>query len=535
MMRNKDYPLYELKEYESLSQMVCEKARTCADKIAFQYMRGKNIQSITYRKYLEDILATGKYLSEHYGRRSHVAILGENSYQWLVVFMAAVMSGNVAVPLDKELDTAGIQDLLTRSNSQICVYSDTYSDVAKELDGNRSVEFLSMKVLSQAQGVENVDCKILDEWRSVSKKGMAALFYTSGTSGKSKGVMLSQENIMEDINSGCKNICLDGDTLVVLPFHHAFGLSTAVFAAFNYEHTIFINSSLKSMKRDMLAGKPRLIMMVPLFVETFHKTIWNTAKNQGKEKDLRLGMILSSGLLRLGIDIRRYLFRSVLDGFGGKLKYIVCGGAALKEKYIQEFRTWGIEILNAYGITECSPGVAISRNYFHKDASVGPVIKGCEVRIKTDTANSRHGELLVQGKNVMLGYYQDEQATKDAFENGWFKTGDLGYIDEDGFLYITGRTKNLIILSNGENVSPEELESLLLDDELVKEVLVYAENESITAEVYPDPENSLDDVQKQLQDILDACNRKLPAYKRIQRLKIRQEEFPKTTTRKIKR
>ena len=150
MMRNKDYPLYELEEYESLSQMVCEKARTCADKIAFQYMRGKNIQSITYRKYLEDILATGKYLSEHYGYRSHIAILGENSYQWLVVFMATVMGGNVAVPLDKELDTAGIQDLLTRSNSRICVYSDTYSDVAKELDGNRSVEFLSMKVLSQA-------------------------------------------------------------------------------------------------------------------------------------------------------------------------------------------------------------------------------------------------------------------------------------------------------------------------------------------------------------------------------------------------
>lgn len=528
MMRNKDYPLYELKEYESLSQMVCEKARICADKIAFQYMQGKKVQSVTYHKYLEDVLAAGKYLSEHYGYRSHIAILGENSYQWLVVFMATVMSGNVAVPLDKELDTAGIQDLLTRSNSQICVYSDTYSDVAKELDGNRSVEFLSMKVLSQAQGVKNVDCKILDEWRSVNKKDMAALFYTSGTSGKSKGVMLSQENIMEDINFACKNFYLSGGTLAVLPFHHAFGLLTAVFAPFNYEHTVFINSSLKHIKRDLLEAKPQMMMLVPLFVETFYKTIWQTAKKQRAERKLHLGITFSNFLLRLGVDIRKTLFRTVVFAFGGRLEYIICGGAPLQEKYIQEFRSMGIEVLNGYGITECAPVVATNRNFYHRDGSVGQILKGSQVRIQ-------NGEIQIQGKNVMLGYYQDKQTIRDAFEDSWFRTGDLGYIDEDGFLYITGRIKNLIILSNGENVSPEELECLLLDYELVKEVLVYAENESITAEIYPDPENSFDDVQKQLQDILDACNRKLPAYKRIQRLKIRQEEFPKTTTRKIKR
>lgn len=535
MKKNRDYPLYEREEYESLSQMVCEKARMCGDKIAFQYMQGRDIQSVTYRKYLEDILVIGQYLSENYDCRSHIAILGENSYQWLVVFMAAVMSGNVAVPLDKELDTAGIQDLLTRSNSKVCVYSDTYGDIAKDLGEIGSIEFLSMDALAQMQNTQNADFKFLDGWHSVSKKDMAALFYTSGTSGKSKGVMLSQENIMEDINSGCKNICLDGNTLVVLPFHHAFGLSTAVLAAFNHEHPIFINSSLKNVKRDMLAAKPKLIMMVPLFIETFHKTIWNTAKSQHKEKRLRFGILLGGGLLRLGIDIRKYLFRSILNGFGGELKYIVCGGAALKEKYIREFRVFGIEILNAYGITECSPGVAINRNYYHRDDSVGPIIKGCEVRIKTDSINPQCGELQVRGKNVMLGYYQDEQATKAAFDGGWFKTGDLGYIDEDGFLYLTGRTKNLIILSNGENVSPEELENLLLDYELVKEVLIYAENEVITAEVFPNPEMICENMQKRLQDIVDACNRKLPVYKRIQRLKIRQIEFPKTTTKKIKR
>ena len=528
MMRNKDYPLYELEEYESLGQMVCEKARTYPDKVAFQYMRGKKVQSITYRKYLEDVLAAGKYLSEHYGRRSHIAILGENSYPWIVVFMASVMSGNVAVPLDKELDTSGLHDLLTRSNSQVCVYSDSFSDVAKELDESFTVEFLPMEVLSKAQGVKNVDCKVQDEWSSVNKKDMAALFYTSGTSGKSKGVMLSQENMMEDINFACKNFFLSGGTLAVLPFHHAFGLLTAVFAPFNYEHTVFINSSLKHIKRDLLEATPQMMMLVPLFVETFYKTIWQTAKKQRAERKLHLGIAFSNFLLRLGVDIRKTLFRIVLSAFGGGLEYIICGGAPLQEKYVQVFRSMGIEVLNGYGITECSPVVATNRNFYHRDGSVGQILKGSRVRIQ-------NGEIQIQGKNVMLGYYQDEQATRGAFENDWFKTGDEGYIDEDGFLYITGRTKNLIILSNGENVSPEELENLLLDYELVKEVLVYAENESITAEIYPDPEDSFDDIQKELQNILDSCNRKLPVYKRIQRLKIRQEEFPKTTTKKIKR
>lgn len=528
MIRNKDYPLYELEEYESLSQMVCEKARTCADKIAFQFMRGKNIQSITYHKYLEDIVVTGKYLSERYDRQTHIAILGENSYQWLVVFMAAVMSGNVAVPLDKELGAAGIQDLLTRSDSEICVYSDLYSDIAQELAEHSTVKFLSMCSLEQTQTSMNADFTMLKKWSGVSTSDMAALFFTSGTSGKSKGVMLSQENMIADINFACKNFFLSGDTLAVLPFHHAFGLLTSVFDPFNYEHTVFINSSLKNVKRDMLQARPQMMMLVPLFVETFYKTIWQTAKKQGAERKLRRGITISNFLLRLGIDIRKMLFRSVLSAFGGKMEYIICGGAPLQEKYVQEFRSMGVEVLNGYGISECSPVVATNRNFYHRDGSVGQTLKGCRVRIQNN-------EIQVQGKNVMLGYYQDGAATQDAFEGNWFRTGDLGHIDTDGFLFVTGRTKNLIILSNGENVSPEELENLLLDYELVKEVLVYTESDGITAEVFPDPETNVEDMQKQIQDIVDACNRKLPAYKRIQRLKVRQTEFPKTTTQKIKR
>lgn len=528
MIKNRDYPLYMLEEYESLHQMVCQKAQKCGMKVAFQYMRGKAVNNVTYQQYLDDVLITGKYLSEHCDTGSHIAILGENSYQWLAAFMAIIMSGKVAVPLDKELDVAGIQDLLLSSHSTICVYSDSYSDIAQELAEHSTVKFISMRVLEQEQKAMNADCTMLEKWSAVSTSDMAALFFTSGTSGKSKGVMLSQENMIADINFACKNFFLSGDTLAVLPFHHAFGLLTSVFAPFNYEHTVFINSSLKNVKRDMLVARPQMMMMVPLFVETFYKTIWQTAKKQGAERKLRLGITISNFLFRLGIDIRKMLFRSVLSAFGGKLEYIICGGAPLQEKYVQEFRSMGIEVLNGYGITECSPVVATNRNLYHRDGSVGQILKGCRVRIQ-------NGEIQVQGKNVMLGYYQDEVATQDAFEEKWFRTGDLGHIDADGFLFVIGRAKNLIILSNGENVSPEELENLLLDHEMVKEVLVYAENEVITAEVFPDPETSGENMQEQIQDIVDACNRKLPAYKRIQRLKVRQTEFPKTTTQKIKR
>lgn len=508
--------------------MVYRKAQKCGDKLAFQYMRGKAIHNVTYQQYFDDVLITGKYLSAYCSEGSHIAIWGENSYQWLVAFVAIVMSGNVAVPLDKELDAAGIQDLLLRSHSTICIYSATYGDVVQELAEHTPVKFLSMHTLEQTQKSMNADYVMLEKWSTISTSNMSALFFTSGTSGKSKGVMLSQKNMISNITSCAKSLFLGGTAMAILPFHHTFGLLTSVFNPFNYEHTVFINSSLKNVKRDMMEARPQMLLLVPLFVETFYKTIWQTAKKQGAERKLRLGITFSNFLLGLGIDIRKRLFRSVLSAFGGELKYIICGGAPLQEKYVQEFRSMGVEVLNGYGITECSPVVATNRNLYHRDGSVGQILQGCQVRIQ-------NSEIQVQGKNVMLGYYQDEAATQNVFEGNWFRTGDLGHIDADGFLFVTGRAKNLIILSNGENVSPEELENLLLAHELVKEVLVYAENEVITAEIFPNLEASFKDIQKQLQSIIDVCNRKLPTYKRIQWLKVRQTEFPKTTTQKIKR
>lgn len=558
MEKNRNYPFYEPEKYGSMNQMVCAKARKCKDAAAFAFMRGKNFHSVSYRRFLEDILVTGRYLSDFVEHKPpyHAAILGENSYQWLVAFMAVVMSGNVAVPLDKELDGAGIAGQLMDSDSTVCIYSASYEDIADALgQGGQKlgVQFLSMDALEglqestagsgslqghDARKENRADDGLLEQWNAaLNPKALSALFFTSGTSAKRKMVMLSQENMASDICFACRNFCSEANTFTALPFHHSFGLLTAVFALFNWEHEVFINSGLKHVKRDMLVSKPRTMLLVPLFVETFHRTIWQTARAQGNERKLRLGIVLSVFLLRIGIDIRKKLFHSVLEGFGGNLKYIICGGAPLQEKYVREFRAIGIEILNGYGITECAPVVAVNRNQYHRDGSVGQVVCGCDVRIRTDSSHAGPGEIQVKGKNVMLGYYRDEEATKEAFDEGWFKTGDLGFIDRNGFLYVTGRKKNLIILSNGENVSPEELEALLLDYEPVREAVVYAEEGLITAEIFPDEEAEQEEeaLVARLQDIVDRCNRKLPSYKRIRKVKIRGNEFDKTTTRKIKR
>lgn len=549
MIKNRNYSLYELEEYESLNQMICRKAEKCKDMTTFQYMQANNLYNVSYKGFLDDILVAGKYIEDFIKKPTHIAILGENSYQWLVTFMAVVMSGNVAVPLDKELDSAGIQELLISSDSTLCIYSDTYSDIVDKIQSNgedgdedETIRFLTMDLPEEAAQNKDTEMDILERWNdSLDSKAMSALFFTSGTSGKSKGVMLSQENMISDIDFACKNFHMSGNTLAVLPFHHSYGLITSIFVPFYWERTIFINTSLKNIKKDMLFSKPQTMLLVPLFVETFYKTIWQTVREQGSEKKLRSGIKLSNFLLKFGIDVRKKLFQPVLDGFGGKLEYIICGGAPLQEKYVKEFRAVGIEILNGYGITECAPVVATNRNYFHRDGSVGQILKCCDVRIEFDTFHStidEVGEIQVKGRNVMLGYYRDEKATEEALVDGWFRTGDLGYIDFEGFLYVTGRRKNLIILSNGENVSPEELENLLLENDLVSEVVVYAEDGMITAEIFPNAAEcmeNMDIISAQLQEIIDACNRHLPAYKRIQRLKVRQSEFEKTTTQKIKR
>lgn len=537
-MKNRPYALYELPQIDDLKDMILQKKKANPDKIAFSFSKGKNIISKTYADVYEDVCSLGTWLCSKDFHRKHIAVIGENSYEWLVAFFAITCGGNVAVPIDKELPENEIARLLDKADVEVIFYSKSYREPV-----SNAVEILKKQIsiycMSDMQEYIDIGKEELRlgensflEYK-IDRKQLCCIMFTSGTSGSSKGVMLSHENIAEDINSSCKLFVLKGNTIAVLPFHHAFGLIVAVFMVFNYGYTVYINRSLKTIQRDLQMAKPQTMFLVPLFVETFHKQIWMNAKKDGKEKLLHRMIKISDFLLKCGIDVRKKIFTSVRNAFGGETEYIICGGASLGTQYIEEFRSFGIEILNGYGTTECSPCAAVNRNFYHKDGTVGIAVPDIDVKI------SDSGEVLVKGSIVMQGYYKDDRATKEVINNGWYKTGDLGYLDDEGFLTLTGRCKNLIILSNGENVSPEELEADFLKYEEVQEVLVYEENGIIITEIYPDEEYRKKIGEENLQEYFDKIckeiNSKRPLYKQVGKVRLRDSEFEKNTSKKILR
>lgn len=527
-MKNKPYPLYSPPEIHDLREMVRNRAKNTPDETAFSYSSGRNkIEHKTCREFCNDIDAFGTFLYEKGFRGKHIAIIGENSYEWLVAFLAIVNGGKVAVPIDKEQPVERIKQLLLQSDCEAVIVSKSYTDLVEHLENIVvfSMSGFSEYILAGQMAIDSGKTEYMDYKINIDE--LAAIFFTSGTTGNSKGVMLSHKNMASDINFACKNFKLDGNTLAVLPFHHTFGLITAIFKVFNYSQSTFINKSLKHIQKDLQLAKPQTVFMVPLFVETFYKTILDTAKKNGKFKMITFAAKISDTLMKIGIDIRRKLFKSVLEAFGGNLEYIICGGAPLDAKYVKAFRSWGINILNGYGITECSPVVSVNRNHYWRDGSVGQVLNGCNVKISDD------GEILVKGDNVMLGYYKDEISTNSVLQDGWYCTGDLGHIDQDGFLFITGRKKNLIILSNGENVSPEEIEAQIMLDEAVAEVIVCGDNGMLVAKIFP-AETYIGN-QEYFNDLIARINYGQPQYKQINKVKLRDKEFEKNSTKKILR
>jgi len=334
---------------------------------------------------------------------------------------------------------------------------------------------------------------------------------------------------MSNALSGCRAMPYSGRKMfAILPFHHAFALTAGVFANVTAGGTICISGGLKHLEKDFKAFQPNYMVAVPLLAEGLHKKIWETARKENKNELLQHMLRMSNGLLKLGVDLRRKLFKQVLNAFGGQLEWMLVGGAPISEDCMRGLSSFGMDVLPGYGTTECSPAVSTSKLGAHRAYSAGQVMDCNEVKI------DEHGEILVRGDNVFKSYYKDEQATAEAFtQDGWYKTGDLGKLDEDGYLYITGRVKNLIILSNGKNISPELLEQKLIEIAYVKEVLVFAEDDKIAAEVFLDEE--MPEGAEKLEADIAQLNRQLPSYQRIAKTRVRDTEFPKTTTKKIKR
>ena len=527
-MKNKKYPYYDvLEDVSDLKDLILTKAADSPDKIAFVYPCETGEMRKTYHDLKEDINAFGTWMYKNKIKDKHVAIIGKNSYEWLVSFLACVNGGNVAVAVDKSLPANEISELLKLADVDYALVTDQY------------IEKVDTKLVKKVFDLGTFDT-ILYEGRKLLKEKnndfltyqivpekTAAILFTSGTSGKSKGVELTNKNIAFELNRTCQLYKPSGNVLAILPFHHAFGLIVGIFMAVNYEEAVYINKSPKYVKKNLQDFKPQTIFMVPMFVEFFHKQIWAEIDKKGKTAATKGLMASTDLLLKTGVDVRKKTYSAIHKVFGGNLEYIICGGAALDPMYVKEFRSWGIEILNGYGTTECSPCTAVNRPFHHKDGSVGVIIPETEVRV------SEEGEILFKGDHVMKGYYKDEEATNAVIIDGWYHTGDLGFVDEEGFITLTGRKKNLIILSNGENLSPEELEEDFARDPAVKEVLVYDENSKIVAEIFP--EDDYLGNQAYFNELKEKINNKRPMFKRIAIVKLRNEEFIKNGSMKIVR
>lgn len=537
---------------ESIRDIINNSNNKYKDAIAIQEKKNKKIVSYTYEQLRNDVYALGTKLIDMGLKDKHIAIVGENSYNWIVSYLAIITGVGVAVPLDKELDSEQISKLLEKGDASAVLFSKGFLSSIDEIIENSKLEFAAClndtDKYTDVQTLINEGRQLINEGSTVYEDSIVnvnelnVIMFTSGTTGFNKGVMISQNNLLVNIEQSCKAFGIYHKTVAVLPFHHIYENVCGMIAPITVGMTLFINDSLKYLSKDLKLAQPELEIMVPLFLETMEKSIRAQLKRMNLEKTFENSIKFSNFLLKFGIDLRRLLFRKVHANFGGKLKAIVCGGAALKPELITFFGDIGITIHNGYGITECTPLISVNLNKKGDHFSVGKIFSSCEVKI--DNKNEEGiGEILVKGPNVMIGYYKDDESNEKSFTNGWFRTGDYGSIDADKNLVICGRKKNLIVLSNGKNVHPEELEGYIYEMmPYVKESLVYIDknkkgSEVISTYVYLDQDfssgKSLEELESILKEDLKKVNKKLPSFKKIQHIYIKEEEFEKNSSKKI--
>lgn len=567
-MQKKNYPYYDdvplLNDFQDL---IFGGAQRYGDKTAFRFRRDGKVVEKTYNDVQNDTLCLGTALIDSgLAEGEHIALVAENSYEWLNVYFAVMVTGRVLVPIDRELTPEGILYIINHSESKAAVFSQSvlekllrhYEDdfaalsaampavrrvviIEQEADGEQTASLNAMRDFGRRLlALGDTRCKNC----KIDRDKVASIIYTSGTTGVSKGVMLSQKNITTDFVNALRTLHINESCLSILPYNHTYESSLGVLCYLCMGRTININENLRTVLPNMKFFKPTDIQFVPAFVESIYKKVWAQAEESGKAKTLETALKTSRRLRKTGVDMRRVLFHDILKSFGGKIQRFVCGGASVKPHVCEFFEDIGITILTGYGISECSPLVTVSRDYFHDPYSCGVPIADCEVKIDSPN-DAGEGEILVKGPNVMLGYFKNPEATEAAFRDGWFLTGDIGKFDEEGRLYITGRKKNIIVLKNGKNIYPEELESYFAQSELIAEILVYAsadennQDAAITAEIFPNQEKAKelgsDEIEKAIHAEVEAHNARLPVYKQIKRVTFRDTEFEKTTTRKIKR
>lgn len=562
-------PLYEVRNIENLRDMLEQSIIEYGEKDAFLVKDSAgSYRGISYRRFGEDVRALGAALADLGLENSFIAVMGENRYEWCVSYLAAANHIGVIVPIDKELPVSEKGNLLSRSGAAAVVFSGKYADELHSISTTlETVRFyIDMDIKEDSDGFLSYQ-KLLEKGRSLISEGkfdpsghhiendkLGILLFTSGTMDLAKGVMLSHANICMDLMAVCQTVYAGSKdlSLSILPIHHTYECTVGFLAMIYRGATIAFNEGLKQILKNFKEARPTFLITVPLILESIYKKIWEQAgKKKGMKTILRIAMFAGGAVYNIfGIDIRRKLFHAIHETFGGRLRLIMTGAAAISPEVSKGFRSFGISVLQGYGLTECSPLVTGNRDAAFRDDSVGLPIPGVEVRIDNPDENGI-GEIVAKGGNVMLGYFKNEKATESCLKDGWFHTGDLGRVDRNGFYYITGRLKNVIVTKNGKNIFPEEVEAYINKSPFVLESMVTGDFDSesgethVNANIFPNidvikerlklPNINKEELMRIFNEVVRNVNRDMPLYKRIRTFTIRDVEFAKTTTKKIKR
>lgn len=557
---------FESVNCKNIKEIVYNSAKKFAENVAF-VIKHKNekkevsYESITYKKLLQDVNEFGTKLYDMGLKNKRVAIVGRNRYEWVVAHLSNLLGGIVSIPLDKELQVDELESCLERSKADVIVFDEKYIDNIEKIKQNGKTNLQEYVCMTEQEGYKNF-WTLKKEGAEILKNGnneyvnceidndkMAILLFTSGTTSKSKAVMLSNTNIASNVYAMLlvEDMRPTDNNLAFLPFHHIFG-STCMIVMIAIGAKTAFPDGLRYVAQNLKEYQISLFVGVPLLVEAIYKNIEKEIEKKGKTKLINNAKKLSNCLLKLHIDVRRKLFKDVIDALGGRMRFIISGGAPLDKKVAQGFNELGIEVVQGYGLTETSPVISAENAKKKRYGSIGFPMENVEVEIINKDENGI-GEIRVKGPNVMLGYYENEEATKSALESdGWFHTGDLARIDKDGFIYISGRKKSVIVLNNGKNVFPEEIETLLNKVEGIKETFVFEKKEDdgdvkVCVEIVYDKElikelyniEGEENIKEFLWDKVKEVNKLMPKYKYVREMVITEEPLIKTTTLKIKR
>ena len=559
---------YDVEHINNMRELLNNTVDKYPQNIAYKFKkyRGKNkfeYVNKTYSEFKYDVEGLSTKLLNMGLEGKKIAVIGNNRYEWCTTYLAVTTGNMIIVPLDKALPENELESLLHRSEAEVVFCDGKYVDKVKKV---KEQEESKLKYIVSFDETEENEILIYNEILEQGKKErlsgntkydeikideekMSILLFTSGTTSTSKGVMLSQKNICSNIEAIASVVKMyPTDTLLsFLPIHHTFECTITFLYGIYYGVTVAFCDGIKYIQKNMNEYKVTVFVAVPLVLENIYRKVWKGIDEKGKTKVMKTMVAITRGLAKIKIDLRKKVFKPVIDQFGGKLRVVFYGAAPMDKKTILGFNDFGVELIQGYGLTETSPVVTAETDREKRPGSIGLPLPNVEVKIDNPDEEG-NGEILVKGPNVMLGYYKNEKETKKALKNGWFYTGDYGHIDKDGFVFMSGRKKDVIVLKNGKNIYPQELEFLINKLPYVEESMVFSRDRNsmdtmLCAKIVYNKDSAknlfeTEDVSKLKEFIwkdIKEINKKLPDVKHIKDIIITEEPLIKTTTQKVKR